>query len=951
MNPAQRTSARKAVHAVLLFATFLSLGASAASAQTRPAPTLEILGSSSLGEDITRQWAVVLRNPPLASSDSAYAPPQAGTFLDYEPTVEYRWDFGDGTGIVSTGERVSASHTYADDGSFVLSVEAWAEGRSVARAEKAIEVRNRNPVDVLIAAVEIDPSRSLYELSATAVDAADDELTYSWNFGDGSSGEGPRVEHAYPIAGTYPVTLTVTDDDGGSAEKILQLVVIGAGEAGESSVDPLTGDATVTGVATSFEAAIRGGLTADVRGRILPVAGIHLAPVEGGRRCRFMFTVADPSQLAMIIMILDLASLPPEGARYRVPFRGSVNFYPDRARYERSIRGAGQTVESFGILDRIVPDDPGHVPSSAETSDGEIAAATSPFGISDHVGFMPASGTVELTFVPRDRAVGTFDLGLTNPNRNRDQYPEIAMSGSFAVDLGAAAREGLMLYAKCGGGALEIDKMIPADGEQHSNASRLGATFSDDVDPATLNAETVQLTYPAADTETPVVVASRILRRPRAVILQPEKPLFPGVRYTARVKTGPKGVRGKNGVALTDDDGSGWRRWTFTTKLDLEPGAGNLACHVFQTVRDAPLIAGKPAVARIYADWKLHPEVHESAQVKEFSAKVILESGADAIASEVYRFVRPNLWKPRGIDKAEAEHTANLYWTPDKSSPSFLRVALEVESAPGRVHEKRYFTRCATPLWPHQPVLRVEFYMLQANAWRDAAVFDAAMPRVQRIIGAAQILMQQVFPFHKVETRFLGPLSRDGREVCDQLCLRNLLARREGTSDADVLVAFESVAPGEEPSGGEFQKLNSDDGPQGLVFFSIDDNPAHDDRFVFGVAHEVGHTLWLEHMPTVTDESRATLLEMRNEALNAPGREPKHLYPGIEGFRIVPGGGDGWNKSSSEGNGEESWLVPLMYPGSVPYRDAFIMRHQYLAIQAFLERGNGNPQSGTPPRP
>lgn len=945
--PGSESTRRWAASATLLFATFLSSGASVATAQSKPAPTLEILGSTSTGENITRQWTVVLRNLPLAWSDSAYTPSQEGAFLEYEPPVEYRWDFGDGTGVVSTGERVSASHTYADDGSFVIAVEAWAEGKRVARAEKTVAVRNRNPVDVLIAAVEIDSSRSLYELSATAVDAADDELTYSWNFGDGTSGKGSRVEHAFPIAGTYPVTLTVDDDDGGSAEKTLELVVLGAGEVDESRVDALTGDATATEVATSFEAAVRGGLNADVRGSIRPVAGIHLAPVEQGRRCRFMFTVADPSQLVMILMILDLPSLPAEGARYRIPFRGSVNFYPDRAQYERSIRSAGQTIESFGILDRIVPGEPAPAPAGSAEAEAGVVAATSPFGIADHVGFLPAIGTVEMTFVPRDRAVGTFDLQLTNPNRNRDRYPEIAMKGNFAIDLVAAAREGLMLYDRCGEGELELETLIPADGTQHSNASRLGATFSDDVDPATLNAETVQLTYPAADTEAAVVVASRILRRPRAVILQPENPLFPGVRYTARVRTGPRGVRGKNGVALADD-GSGWKSWSFTTSLDLEPGAGNLACHVFQTVRDAPLIADKPAVARIYADWKPRPEVHENAQVEEFTARVLLESGEDVIVSQVHRFVRPNLWKKRGIDLADAEHTANLYWTPDQSSPSFLRVALEVESAPGSVHEKRYFTRCATPIWPHQPVLRIEFYMLQVNAWRDAAAFDAAVPRVQRIIGAAQILMQQVFPFHKVETRFLGPLSREGGEACDALCIRNLLARREGKYDADVLFGFSPTNEGEEAGGGAVQKLNDEGGPQGLVTFAIDDDPSHDDRFVFGVAHEVGHTLWLHHMPTVTEITRPELLSLRGE-LKEVGGDPKHLYPGIEGFRIVPGGNDGWNKSSDEGNGEALWLVPLMYPGSMPYREAFIMRHQYLWIQEFLERGGGSPQSGIIP--
>ncbi len=39
-------------------------------------------------------------------------------------------------------------------------------------------------------------------------------VSYVWEFGDGTSDNGTIVEHAYTTAGTYDVTLTVTDDDG-----------------------------------------------------------------------------------------------------------------------------------------------------------------------------------------------------------------------------------------------------------------------------------------------------------------------------------------------------------------------------------------------------------------------------------------------------------------------------------------------------------------------------------------------------------------------------------------------------------------------------------------------------------------------------------------------------------------------------------------------------------------
>lgn len=41
--------------------------------------------------------------------------------------------------------------------------------------------------------------------------------TYAWNYGDGSTGSGPRPSHTYARADTYTVTLRVTDDRGGQS--------------------------------------------------------------------------------------------------------------------------------------------------------------------------------------------------------------------------------------------------------------------------------------------------------------------------------------------------------------------------------------------------------------------------------------------------------------------------------------------------------------------------------------------------------------------------------------------------------------------------------------------------------------------------------------------------------------------------------------------------------------
>jgi PKD repeat protein len=53
-------------------------------------------------------------------------------------------------------------------------------------------------------------------------------VTYSWNFGDGTTGTGVRPQHTYTTAGNRTVTLTVTDDSGASASASAAVTIAAA---------------------------------------------------------------------------------------------------------------------------------------------------------------------------------------------------------------------------------------------------------------------------------------------------------------------------------------------------------------------------------------------------------------------------------------------------------------------------------------------------------------------------------------------------------------------------------------------------------------------------------------------------------------------------------------------------------------------------------------------------
>jgi hypothetical protein len=99
-----------------------------------------------------------------------------------------------------------------------------------------------------------------------STDADGTVAAYSWTFGDSLSGTGVQVAHSFTAAGTYGVTLLVTDDDGATGS-VTHQVTVSAAPSGTMSIGALTG------IATSRQGGWTARVTISVVSSGAPVAG------------------------------------------------------------------------------------------------------------------------------------------------------------------------------------------------------------------------------------------------------------------------------------------------------------------------------------------------------------------------------------------------------------------------------------------------------------------------------------------------------------------------------------------------------------------------------------------------------------------------------------------------------------------------------------------------------
>ena len=138
------------------------------------------------------------------------------------------WNFGDG----STSTQTNPNHTYTTPGVYNVRLISYETTGCRDTIIKQVTVKSIPTADFTVTNTCMLTSTTM---TNTSTDLINQNMTYSWDFGDGTPLEtGSNPSHIYQTAGTYAITLVATNADGCIHTRVRNIVVNGlpAVEAG-----------------------------------------------------------------------------------------------------------------------------------------------------------------------------------------------------------------------------------------------------------------------------------------------------------------------------------------------------------------------------------------------------------------------------------------------------------------------------------------------------------------------------------------------------------------------------------------------------------------------------------------------------------------------------------------------------------------------------------------------
>ena len=212
--------------------------------------------------------ATITAQPPVANAGGPYTGKTetaitfngSGSSDPQGEALTYAWNFGDS----SIGTGVNPTHTYTAPGTYTVSLSVTDTSKVTATASTTATIAAQPPVAKANGPYTGGIGAVIYFSGSGSSDPQGENLTYAWNFGDGTTGTGISSAHAYTAGGTYTVSLTVTDTSKLTATTSTTATIVGLSPAANAG-GPYTGG---IGTIISFN----GSKSNDPRGETLTYA-------------------------------------------------------------------------------------------------------------------------------------------------------------------------------------------------------------------------------------------------------------------------------------------------------------------------------------------------------------------------------------------------------------------------------------------------------------------------------------------------------------------------------------------------------------------------------------------------------------------------------------------------------------------------------------------------------
>jgi PKD repeat protein len=195
--------------------------------------TLTLTDSNNQTNTVSHQ--LVVGSPPAAAFTVSPVQPLEGSAATFDGTessdpdsgvaiTAYSWDFGDG----SSAGGWTPVHTYGNAGTYTVKLTVTNSLGLSNTTSQQLTVNDEQPVAGFVVRTAHPAANVPVVFDGSLSSDPDGSIpSYAWNFGDGSSaGSGATPSHTYKTAGTYTVTLKITDSSGLNASTTQAIVVV-----------------------------------------------------------------------------------------------------------------------------------------------------------------------------------------------------------------------------------------------------------------------------------------------------------------------------------------------------------------------------------------------------------------------------------------------------------------------------------------------------------------------------------------------------------------------------------------------------------------------------------------------------------------------------------------------------------------------------------------------------